>query len=272
MDTPVISVIMGVYNCPSEQMINDCIHSILTQSVSDFEFLICDDGSDNLTYEWLLAASKKDSRIRLFRHSQNLGLAQTLNDLINAANGELIFRQDIDDKSAPDRFEKLLSAWKKHPECSIISSNILLFDETGFWGKMDYPEYPVREDFLFCVPFMHGAVSMKKSAVLQAGGYSSEKLTRRTEDIDLFMRMYCRGAVGYTVQQPLYYYLEDRNAHRRRKYRYKLDEARVKFRGYQALGLMPKGILYAIKPLLVGLLPYSLLNKLKDLYYDRKIH
>ena len=271
MAAPTISVIMGVYNCPSEQMLNVCISSVLSQSFSDFEFLICDDGSENQTYRWLLDASKKDSRIRLLRHSQNMGLAQTLNDLIHLAKGELLFRQDVDDQSAPGRFEELLIAWKRHPECGIISSNILLFDENGFWGKMDYPEYPSRQDFLFCVPFMHGAVSMKKSAVLQAGGYSSEKLTRRTEDIDLFMRMYVRGTVGYTVQKPLYYYLEDRAAHQRRKYRYKVDEARVKFRGYRALGLMPKGILYAVKPLLVGLLPYSVLKKLKDVYYKRKL-
>ena len=271
MTAPAISVIMGVYNCPSEQMLTECIESVVCQSFSDFEFLICDDGSENETYQWLVKASEKDSRIRLLRHLENQGLAQTLNDLICMARGELLFRQDVDDRSAPLRFERLLEAWKKYPECSLISSNILLFDEGGFWGKMEYPRWPERGDFLFCVPFMHGAVSMRKSAVLEAGGYSVERLTRRTEDIDLFMRMYCQGAIGYTVQEPLYYYLEDHTAHKRRKYRYKIDEARVKLRGYRRLGLMPKGLLYAAKPLLVGLLPYPVLKKLKDFYYNRKI-
>ena len=46
---PVISVIMGVYNVKSEEMAEMSILSVLNQTFRDFEFIICDDGSDNDT-------------------------------------------------------------------------------------------------------------------------------------------------------------------------------------------------------------------------------
>ena len=60
---PELSVIMGVYNCPSKEMMSRAIDSILDQTYSDFEFLICDDGSTNETLKWLKEKSLQDSRI-----------------------------------------------------------------------------------------------------------------------------------------------------------------------------------------------------------------
>ena len=206
----------------------------------------------------------------ILKNSENLGLAAALNRCIDRAEGEWLVRQDADDCSPPDRLQKLVEFWEQHPEYDLISSNLSLFDEEGFWGEMRYPVEPQAKDFLFCIPFMHGAVAMKKSAVCKAGGYRVAKETRRCEDIDLFMRMYAQGSRGYTIQEPLYFYREDQTAKKKRKYRYKIEEAKVKYAGFQRLGLMPKGYLYVMKPLLVGLIPTRLLDWLKDRYYHRR--
>lgn len=263
------SVIMGVYNAQRESSFQRSINSILGQTCRDFKFIICDDGSTDNTYQLLQAYQSQDERIILLRNDENQGLAYTLNKCIQHAGGDILVRQDIDDYSDLTRIERLLAAFEQYPKVSIIGSNISLYDDKGTWGQTQFPEFPKRDDFLFGVPFRHGAVAMKKSAVLQVGGYTVSKRTRRTEDYDLFMRLYAANFTGYNVQKELYAYKEDCAAVAKRLYRYRVDEVAVRWHGFKKLGLMPKGVPYAIKPLAVGLLPKQLLNRLKNSYYKR---
>ena len=145
-----------------------------------------------------------------------------------------------------------------------------LFDDQGVWGKDTFPKNVTNKDFLFSSPYKHGAVVFRKEALLQAGGYRIAKETRRAEDYDLFMTIQTFGK-GENLDEYLYYFCEDLHARKRRKYRYRFDEAKVRFRGFYKLGLLPKGILYVMKPLLAGLIPDWLLEKMKDRYYDRKL-
>ena len=68
----------------------------------------------------------------------------------------------------------------------------------------------------------------------------------------------------------LYYFCEDKNTLGRRKYRYRIDEAKVRYRGFKSLGLLPRGIFYVIKPLVVGLIPARLLVWLKNKFLKRR--
>ena len=105
---PVISVIMGVYNVKSEEMAEMSILSVLNQTFRDFEFIICDDGSDNDTENVIKKIVKDDTRVKFIKNETNKGLAFTLNHCLKYASGEYIARMDIDDYSYPERFEKQL--------------------------------------------------------------------------------------------------------------------------------------------------------------------
>ena len=85
---------------------------------------------------------------------------------------------------------------------------------------------------------------------------------------DMLMRAYALGYTGANMADVMYFIRLDEGTYQRRKYCYRLNECIVKFRGFSKLGLMPKGILYAIKPLIVGLIPIKLLNNLKKRYYE----
>lgn len=263
------SVISGIYNGKLAQL-EEAIQSVLSQSLSDFEWLICDDGSREPVRSFLREAASRDRRIRLLVNQQNRGLAYSLNRCIRAASTPILLRQDGDDRSSSGRFERLVPFMEQHPEYALVSSNISLFDDGGKWGRMRYPEFPSARDFLFCVPFMHGAVGMRRDAVLQAGGYCVSRVTRRCEDLELFFRLYAAGECGYTIQEELYEYREDVSAAKRRKYRYRLEEALVKYRGFRDLGLLPGAFPYVCKPLVAGLLPAGILNRMKDRYYGRR--
>ena len=96
---PSLSVIMGVYN--GQPFLSKAIESILNQTFTDFEFIICDDCSTDDSAKILREFAAKDSRIRLLQNKQNKGLAATLNNCLNIARGTFIARMDCDDISLP---------------------------------------------------------------------------------------------------------------------------------------------------------------------------
>lgn len=261
---PIVSVIMGVYNIASLTIFNRAVCSILGQTVTDFEFLICDDGSSDQTWDILTNLAQKDSRINLIRNLKNEGLASALNRCIAQSHGLFIARQDADDFSVPERFQKQIDFFTYRPEISFVGSNAELFDQNGVWRKRVFPEYPQAKDFLFTLPFIHGSLMFRSEILKKEKGYLVTKKTRRTEDYELLMRLYAHGYYGANLQETLYFFLEDREAIRRRKYHYRIDEAWTKWKGFNALNLMPKGIPYVIKPLIVGIIPPRLLKKLKE--------
>lgn len=260
-----ISVIMGCYNIEHLWSFPHAMNSILHQTMTDFEFIICDDGSTDRTYQCLLDWQQRDPRIRLLHNRENRGLAYSLNRCLSVARGDYIARQDADDISSPDRFEKQLAYLCENPSTAFVGSNVYLFDRSGVWGKRPTPTHPTKRDFLFTTPFVHGSLMFRKEVLRSVNGYCVSKETTRAEDYELEMRLYAIGMFGANTAEYLYFYLEDTAAQARRKYKYRIDEAKIRFRGFRSLGLMPKAAPYVIKPLVVGLIPAPLMRMIRRL-------
>ena len=109
---PLLTVLMPVYN--AERYITESVDSILHQTLTDFEFLIIDDGSTDSTADIVRAYG--DSRIRLIKNNVNLGISETLNKGIAIAQCELIARMDADDISLPHRLQTQFDYMIDHPE------------------------------------------------------------------------------------------------------------------------------------------------------------
>lgn len=261
----MISVIMGVYNIASLKVFRHAMQSVMNQTYDDFEFIICDDGSTDGTWRILLNYRRKDRRIKLLRNDHNCGLAATLNRCIKHSKGDYIARQDADDISDVTRFEKQIRYLNLHPELSFVGSNVKLYDESGMWGTRNFVEFPDKTDFLFGQPFVHGSLMFRKEGLKLVHSYRVSKETRRAEDYDLLMRMYSKGMHGGNYQDYLYSFMEDRNAQGRRKYRYRLDEMKMRYEGFSRLKLLrnPFHWLYVIKPVIVGLIPGRFLKRMK---------
>lgn len=101
---PKISVIVPVYNV--EEYIQDCVHSILNQTFSDFELLLIDDGSSDSSGKLIDEFSDIDIRVRSI-HKENQGVSATRNLGIDLAKGEFICFIDSDDWIDKNYFEKL---------------------------------------------------------------------------------------------------------------------------------------------------------------------
>ena len=95
---------MGIYNCANT--LEEAIESILTQTYQEWELIMCDDSSQDNTYEVATSFSKKYENIIVFQNERNMGLNYTLNRCLEKANGKYIARMDGDDISLPTRLEK----------------------------------------------------------------------------------------------------------------------------------------------------------------------
>ena len=258
-----VSIIMGIYNTPDSQILKKAIDSICEQTFTEWECIICDDGSLDNTYKLLLSLTRQDQRFKIIRNEKNLGLAASLNHCLEYVRGRYIARMDADDINFPDRLEKEAAFLEQNMQYHLVGSAAELFDEEGVWGCRKMPEMPDKRNFLWGSPFIHPTIMIRRETLFQVHGYRVAKETMRTEDYDLFMRLYAEEVQGYNIQEPLYYFREDKAARKRKKYRYRLDEVKIRWRGFCRLRMMPQGILYVIKPLIVGLIPYSLLVRLR---------
>ncbi|MCI9125161.1 MAG: hypothetical protein HFH35_14060 [Eubacterium sp.] len=74
------------------------------------------------------------------------------------------------------------------------------------------------------------------------------------------MRVYAAGFVGYNMQEVLFFYREEAASYRRRKYRFRINECRIRFGGFLRLGILKGNLRYVLKPLAVGLVPMPILR------------
>jgi glycosyltransferase involved in cell wall biosynthesis len=103
----LVSVIMPSYN--HAQYISEAIDSVLEQNIRDIELIIIDDCSRDNSKEIILNYKKKDARIRTIFHEENLGIAKTYNDGLDAAEGKYVAILDSDDVWRKNKLEKQLS-------------------------------------------------------------------------------------------------------------------------------------------------------------------
>ncbi|QEZ70105.1 glycosyltransferase family 2 protein [Paraclostridium bifermentans] len=258
MNKPETSIIMGVYN--GSKYVERAIDSIINQTYKDWEFIICDDCSSDNTLDILEKYQKKDIRIKVFKNEKNLGLAATLNKCIEKSQGVYIARQDDDDISDYSRLEKEVNFLKENKEYSLVGSNAYLIDENEvIWGEWSNVEKPTKLDLIKGVCFIHPTVVIKKEVITNLGCYDKNAL--RVEDYDLWFKLYSKNYKGYNIQENLLTYSLNVNSYKKRKYIYRVNEFKVRLRGYHINKISYKHYLYAIKPLVIGLIPVSWISK-----------
>lgn len=268
--TPKISVIMSIYNQWNSEYLEQAVMSILNQTFGDFEFIIYDDGSEPAICRQLEKYKQLDGRVVLIRSHENCGLAYSLNTCINVAKGKYLARMDDDDISAPERLAVQYEYMEKHPEIAYVGCNARLLDSGGVWGHRVMPEFPLKHSFLRYSPFIHPSVMIRRSIFDTQEAYRFSKATWRCEDYELFMRLMRLGYRGANIQQELFSYREDSNSYRKRKFRYRVDEMKLRYRNFKELGMLyPVGWLYVLRPLAAAAVPSKLIYMAKKLYHKQ---
>ena len=199
---PAISVIMPVYN--GEAYVGKAIESILSQTFTDFEFLIIDNASADRTSE--VIAAFKDPRIRIIKNPVNLGLIGSLNVGLQVARGKYVARMDHDDIAYPERFQKEYDFLDAHPEITIV----------GTWSTLINPEGKemkdhrnalrsnvIKYELLWGNSLTHPSLLMRRKEIVELGGY--DPLWVHTEDFNLYSRAIKKYKLA-NIPEPLLYY------------------------------------------------------------------
>ena len=208
---PLISVIMPAYN--ASQFIEEAIDSILGQTESDFELLICDDGSTDNTLK--IIQNYNDSRIRVFINAENKGNLYTTNLLFQECNGKFTTIQDADDYSNPNRFSTLIQQFRNDSELGLVGSNYEIVNEIKesiSCGLLPITNQEIQDiSTKEVVPILY-ASAMIKTEILKKVGFFPIFFNRiGYADLDLLSRCseVCKVA---NIRDILYYYRQHSNS------------------------------------------------------------
>lgn len=180
-----VSVILPVYN--GERFIEEAISSILTQTHSNLELIIINDGSTDRTLD-LIVDNFDDERLKVFT-TENQGIVGALNFGIEKARYQYIVRMDADDVSLPTRIECQLS-YMIDNNLDVVGCNIYTINEKGnSVGSVDYPESnnKILSALPFFNPICHPSVIIRKSLFDKEGGYLQG--FEGAEDFELWCRL-----------------------------------------------------------------------------------
>jgi glycosyltransferase involved in cell wall biosynthesis len=192
---PLVSVLMPTYN--GEKFLRPAIESILSQTFRDFELVVIDDGSSDSTPSIL--SELNDDRVVLLRNETNLGIARATNRGLAAAHGQYIALQDHDDISLPHRLQSEVDYLTAHPDVAVVGSAATLVDDDGVaYGEFRLPceEIDIKWRLLFVGDAFHyTSIMVRRSALVEIGGYSEDPAFRFSEAYEPFSRIAMRHRV-----------------------------------------------------------------------------
>ena len=254
-----LSVIMATYN--GAKTIRLSIDSLLNQTFKDFELIICDDASTDNTFEIISEYQKKYPRITVLHNETNLRAGASRNRCIERAKGEYIAILDDDDLALPHRFATQIDFLDSHPEYALTGSNVYYFETNDLrvWGTTTFEGEQSSLAVLKGFAFVNPSTMFRASVLKEVGGHTVSKITRRTEDYDLFCKLYAAGFKGYNIKEVLLLYREDSQTIQRRKFKHRVDYVRLRLFWRKKLNLRGSSLLTTFIPLIAWLVPQPLL-------------
>jgi|SRR5579859_2654275 len=189
MDKPRVSVLMSVYN--GEPFVGAALDSILSQTFTDFEFIIINDGSTDATAAVLEHQAAQDERIKLVNLPQNIGLSRAHNLGLGLAEGEYLALQDADDISLPARLSTQAALLDAQPALGVVGAIPDLIDPQGvlLGREQQYgtTNKALQQQLLHDCCFCHGSLMLRRSLLKQVGPYAPE--LEPADDYDLLLRL-----------------------------------------------------------------------------------
>ncbi len=131
--SPKVSIIIPIYN--AEPYLEQCLNSVLGQTLREVEILCIDDCSADCSAEIVRHIADGDSRLVLIQNEKNLGAGETRNKGIELAKGKYFFFLDADDFLAVDTLEKLYDCAESRELQLCFCSHVNYFDTDGSIGN-----------------------------------------------------------------------------------------------------------------------------------------
>lgn len=189
---PIVGVVMPVYN--GERYLAQTIEAVLGQTLSNFEFIIVNDGSMDGSRDVIAKYAKADRRITVVDQA-NQGISRALNNGVERVSAPYVAPLDQDDISLPNRLEIEVAALEDAPGLVCVGGWYEIIDGQGrYLTTIRQPSDEVEIQRLALAghaPVCHSGCMMRRSALVQVGGYDPE--FDLAQDLDLYLRL---GEIG----------------------------------------------------------------------------
>ncbi len=209
MDTPLVSVIVGVYN--KERFVGECLRSVLAQTYQNWELIVVDDASTDASLAEVERTVGRDPRVRILRREKNSGHPSVpRNNALAVAKGNILMLLDGDDVWIPQKVEVQVAWMLAHPsfrfchaQCWKIDAegNILqIRHEAGLPPSGDYRQ-PLAERMWVATSTM----AFWRDLYEKVGGFNESRIWAGEEDGEYVWR--CAKETEFSViQEPLVKY------------------------------------------------------------------
>ncbi|WP_088331578.1 glycosyltransferase [Lacimicrobium sp. SS2-24] len=194
---PLITVYMPTHNRLA--LLQRAVASIQSQTFTDFEAIIVDDGSSDKTADYLQALSEKDKRFRFFRHENPRGACAARNLAIEAARGQYITGIDDDDEFLPTRLEYFVE--NINDDYAFLFAPIIW----DFGVRKKVMRSPVREidlNTLLSANYVGNQVFVKTERLRDIDGF--DECMPACQDWDTWIRLSERFGVGFCLEAATY--------------------------------------------------------------------
>lgn len=210
-----VSVCIPTYN--RANYLTYSINSVLNQTYTNFELIICDDGSTDNTPE--VISQLNDDRIRYIKHPNNIGRSRNMRSGFDVACGTYFIKIDDDDALTPEFLEKTLAILEAEQNVDFVCSNHWIinqnnervesatFDNSAKWKK-DHLKQGIIPDLMkqtFQYQSLQVGSTLFRRACLEEVNYMRTEADG-CEDFDLLVRLALAGKQGYFLPEFLMEY------------------------------------------------------------------
>lgn len=210
-----ISICIPTYN--RVNLLLSAIESVLNQTYTDFELIICDDGSTDSTPT--IMSEFNDFNIHYIRHSQNIGKSNNMRSGFAAAQGEYFIKFDDDDRLVPDFLARTSAILDKSPNIDFVSTDHWIIDSNNCrdeiatklnsqrWGRTELSAGIVDDllEVIFIKQSLQVGATLFRRSALQEVGFMRPNF-QSCEDNDLLVRLAIAGKKCYYLSELLMEY------------------------------------------------------------------
>ena len=128
-ETPLVSIGLPVYN--GENFVAEAIQCVLDQTFSNWELVVCDNGSTDQTVAICRQLAYQDSRIRVYQNAHNMGVSFNYNEVFRLSRGQYFKWTAHDDLFAPRFIESCIQEFEKDERVVLACPKICYVDADG---------------------------------------------------------------------------------------------------------------------------------------------
>ncbi len=214
---PMVSVIVPVYN--AQASIRRCVESVLNQGYTDFELLLVNDGSTDISGDICEEYARKDGRIRVI-HKENTGVSDSRNRGLKEARGQFIQFLDSDDWITPDATTLMVrSALESGCDMVITDFYRVIGDRVSHKGDIEQDGPMTLElfaGFMMENPadFYYGVLWNKlfRRDIIETYQLSMDKAISWCEDFMFNLEYLRHTQTIYALRVPVYYYVKTKGS------------------------------------------------------------